>query len=325
MTNANNSLTQSERDMISKLKERNGNQSLENLFLVVNFMDNLDNEEDRQDVKDRANIIINDKAITGKDRIHFVSAKSALIAKARNISSEYLVSFQNFTHTLETFLTDERGVVVLQSTDQRLNELTESCINCLENTIRSLESKLDISYRKEIIEQIGEATGRFMKLCDSSYAWMYGIIEAVMSDWDEFYEYMKQEITEGNTEWETEHNPYWSRDELVQDYVNTFQHYLEKYIEYWIKEQLSYFVNAGLEKLNEDIQSEIKALNVSFSILDKEIGTNLSNEFSGALTNVNNIYASASQSGDISGSVFTAGALIASAVFFSPGLIILGI
>jgi GTPase Era involved in 16S rRNA processing/uncharacterized tellurite resistance protein B-like protein len=325
MTHANRTLTQGERDTINKIKEREGDHPLENLFLVVNFMDNLDSEEDRADVQILANSIIKDGSITGKDRIHFVSAKSALIARVRNISNEYLVSFQNFTRTLETFLTDERGVVILQATVQRLDELTKAFVNCLDNTARSLETKLDKSYREEIIEQIGEATGRFMKLSYSSYVWMYEIIEAVISDWDEFYEYMKQEITEGNTEWETEHNPYWSRDDLVQDYVTTFQYYLEKYIEYWIKEQLSVFVNSGLERLNEDIQSEIKALNSSFSILDKEIGTNLSDEFSGALTNVNNIYASASQSGDISGSVFTAGALIASAVFFSPGLIMLGI
>ena len=107
--------------------------------------------------------------------------------------------------------------------------------------------------------------------------------------------------------------------------MSIFQCYLEKYVEYWLKEELSGFIDAGIEKLNEEIQLEIKALNVSFSSLDQEIGTNLSDELSGALTNINNIYASSSESGDISGSVLTAGALIASAVFFSPGLIMLGI
>jgi len=325
MTNANKLLTQGERDIITRIKEREGDRPLENLFLVVNFMDSLENDEDREDVQIVAKSIIKDGSIKGKDRIHFISAKSALKANLSKTSNEYLASFQNFTRVLEAFLTDERGLVLLQAIAQRLNELTEVCINSLDGTVRSLETKLDTSYRAEILEQIGEATGRFVKISQSAYSWMCLTVDTSLDDWDKFYEHMKNEITEGNIDWQTEHNPYFSRDELVQDYIYTFQHSLEKWIEYWTSEQMSGFIHAGIEKLNEDIQVEIKALDVSFSSLDQEIGTNLSDDFGGAITNINNIYASASQSGDISGSIFTAGALIASAVFFSPGLIMFGI
>jgi len=325
MSSANRLLTEGERNMITRIKQREGNCSLENLFLIANFVDNLDNDQDRKEAQELAQSIVENGSITGKDRIHFISAKFALKAILSNTSNEYLVSFQNFTRALETFLTDERGVVILQSTSLRVNELTESCINCLGNMNHSLESKLDRSYRSEIMEQIGEATGRFVKLSESAYWWMRATAEEALEDWDKFYEYIKNEITQGNREWETEHNPYWSRDELLQDYVNIFQIYLEKYVEYWLKEQLSGFIDAGIEKLNDEIQLEIKALNVSFSNLDQDIGTNFGAELNGTLTNVNNIYTLSSGSGDISGSVLTAGALIASAVFFSPGLIMLGI
>lgn len=51
MTNANKLLTQGERDIITRIKGREGDRPLENLFLVVNFMDNLDSDEDREDVQ----------------------------------------------------------------------------------------------------------------------------------------------------------------------------------------------------------------------------------------------------------------------------------
>jgi hypothetical protein len=137
MTNANKLLTQGERDTIKRIKGRGNGQPLENLFLVVNFMDSLDEEEDRQDVKISANTVIKDGSITGNERIHFISAKLALKAITNNATNEYLDSFKHFTRTLETFLTDERGFLILETATQKLDELIKDCINELNIAINN--------------------------------------------------------------------------------------------------------------------------------------------------------------------------------------------
>jgi uncharacterized tellurite resistance protein B-like protein len=324
MTNANKLLTQGERDIITRIKEREGDRPLENLFLVVNFMDNLDSDEDREDVQIAANSIIKDGSITGKERIHFISARSALKAIINKASDKYLVDFKNLTQILEVFLTDERGSVILQSTAQRLNELTQSCIDELNKTVNYLNVSLTASYREEILEQIGEASGRFINICEIVSSWEVVTIQAVLDDWGQFYVEIKDAITQSNTEWQTEHNPYWSRDELIQDYINCFRYSLEGFIEQWLRQGLLELITAGIDGLDEEIRTELDALNISFSKLDRKIGTNFSDDLQPVL-NKSYIHTVASQSGGVGGSLLTAGALAASAVFFSPGLIMIAI
>jgi len=290
MTNANKLLTQGERDIITKIKEREGDRPLENLFLVVNFMDNLDSDEDREDVQIAANSIIKDGSITGKDRIHFVSAKSALKASLSNTSNEYLVSFQNFTRTLEAFLTDERGSVILQSTTQKLNELTQDCVNSLNNEIDSIHIDLSSSYKEEILEQIGEASGRFVTIRKMVEYLRSQTIELALTSWSEYKQKLKNQVIEGSKQWETKHNPLFSRDALIQDYVNQFSSILQKKTTDWATSNLSDITNPKFVLLDAGIKEELDALNASFANLDQNIGTNFGDSFRPAFNSFNASY-----------------------------------
>jgi tRNA U34 5-carboxymethylaminomethyl modifying GTPase MnmE/TrmE/uncharacterized tellurite resistance protein B-like protein len=164
-SNVGQLLNQGEKDALKNIKQRYGNRPLENLFLVVNFMDNLDDDDDVAGVHQRANKIIDDGLIIGKDRIHFISAKLALNAIINNKNNDYLKSFQNLTQTLENFLTDERGSIILQNVTQNLDALTNKCIVGLNSASNNININLSSSEKHEITEKIGEASGRFVSIC----------------------------------------------------------------------------------------------------------------------------------------------------------------
>ena len=316
MTNANKLLTQGERDIITRIKEREGDHPLENLFLVVNFMDNLDSDEDREDVQIAANSIIKDGSITGKDRIHFVSAKSALKATLSNTSNDYLISFQNFTRTLEAFLTDERGFVILQSVNQDLNELTQECLGKLDIATNNLDSNLKSSYKEEILEQIGEASGRFITIRKMVKYLRSQTTELAFKSWSEYKQNLKAQVIARSKHWKTQHNPLFSRDALIQDYINQFSSTLQEKINDWANSNLSDITTQKLVLLDAGIKEELDALNASFAELDQKIGTTFSDNFKPAFSNFDASYVAAYAAG---GTVVGAGGA-AAAFFLIPAL-----
>jgi uncharacterized tellurite resistance protein B-like protein len=317
MTNANKLLTQGERDIITRIKEREGDRPLENLFLVVNFMDNLDSDEDREDVQIAANSIIKDGSITGKERIHFVSAKSALKATLSNTSNEYLVSFQNFTGTLEAFLTDERGFVILQSATQKLNELTQDCVNELNTATDSINTNLAASYKEEILERIGEASGRFITIRKMVDYLKKQTTDLAIVSWQENSAKFQAKIEQKSKDWKTDHNPLFSRDSLIQDYVGQFSKSLQDEIDLWVQPHLNdEIISPKLNLLDRGIKEELEALNSSFSGLDKKVGTSFNDHFRPAFKDFDASYVVGYTAGGVVGG---AGA-VAAAFFMIPAL-----
>jgi len=100
----------------------------ENLFLLVNFMDLLDEESDREDVRERFhNFLIGAKPIlTGENRIHYTSAKAVIKATQADQENEYTRSFQQFVQALEKFLSTERGNSKLRSAAISLSSIIQN-------------------------------------------------------------------------------------------------------------------------------------------------------------------------------------------------------
>jgi uncharacterized tellurite resistance protein B-like protein/GTPase SAR1 family protein len=329
MTNANKLLTQGERDTIKRIKGRGNGQPLENLFLVVNFMDSLDEEEDRQDVKISANTVIKDGSITGNERIHFISAKLALKAITNNATNEYLDSFKHFTRTLETFLTDERGFLILETATQKLDELIKDCINELNIAINNVDVSLSSSDKHEILEQIGEASGRFVTIRKIVDFLKVQTNELALKSWTEQSANFKQQIIDRSKKWKTKHSPMFSRDVLIQDYVDQFSSSLQQLVQLWATLQLNNVViDPKLNLLDRGIKQELEALNVSFSGLDKKIGTSFDESFKPAFNDFDASYVAAWTAGGVVGYVaaWTAGGVVgggagaAAAFFMIPAL-----
>ena len=289
-SNAGQLLNQGEKDALKNIKQRYGNRPLENLFLVVNFMDNLDDDEEVEGVQQKANKIIDDGLIIGKDRIHFISAKLALNAIINSNNNDYLETFQNLTHTLENFLTDERGSIILQSVTQNLDALTNKCIVDLNSASNNININLSSSEKHEITEKIGEASGRFVSICKYVQLSTNRAITLAIESWERNVKGdLKSRIIKRSDTWTTNHNPIFSRDKLIEDAIRQFNETLKSEIgetqisenskgieitESWILKSLKPILMVELDSLDKKIKQEFKALDLSFGILDEKIGAN---------------------------------------------------
>ena len=114
LTNASRSLTQGERGLLQDLKFQLNSgvpdQPADNLFVVGNFMDLVQTEKGREQVKQRIErfVLGQNPVVTGKNRLHFISAQSAFNAILQGTEDEYLKAFRSFTQAIEKFLTVER-------------------------------------------------------------------------------------------------------------------------------------------------------------------------------------------------------------------------
>jgi uncharacterized tellurite resistance protein B-like protein len=275
-SNAGQLLNQGEKDALKSIKQRYGNKPLENLFLVVNFMDNLDDDEEVEGVQQKANKIIDDGLINGKDRIHFISAKLALNAIINNKNNDYLKAFQNLSQTLEGFLTDERGSIILQRIIQKLDALTSNCIVDLNSALNNIDINLSSSEKHEITEKIGEASGRFVSICKYVQLSTNRTSTLAIESWEGNVKgNLKNRIIKGSDNWKINHNPIFSRDKLIQGAIREFNKDLKLDTEkVWIDEILKPILIRELDSIDKKIKQEFKALNLSFGTLDEKIGTN---------------------------------------------------
>ncbi|MGL5063667.1 MAG: dynamin family protein, partial [Microcoleus sp.] len=138
LTHAQNALTEKERELLLYLKKElnpgKDDEGAKSIFVLVNFADLLRREESHKQVRQRVEIIVkNQNLIAGENRIHFISAQSALEAILDGTENEYVKSFQDFTKSLEQFLTVERGAIALQQSAAGIKQLSSNLVSQFNN------------------------------------------------------------------------------------------------------------------------------------------------------------------------------------------------
>jgi hypothetical protein len=183
MTNANKVLPQSEIQILEELQCLTASDSgrLKNVFVLVNFIDCIDNPVDLQDVKDRSNNILKN-IISGKDRIHFISAREAL-NNCQDAKNKYVSDFNTFKMALENFLVQERGSLSLERLSQELKAIIKDCSEHLRENLINLDVNLPIETRQAIVETIGEITGRFITIKKGKNFILAKTCEEAISSW----------------------------------------------------------------------------------------------------------------------------------------------
>ncbi|MGB5960305.1 MAG: dynamin family protein [Coleofasciculaceae cyanobacterium] len=172
LTFASALLSETERELIYELKEQlSGGKQQEparNLFIVVNKMDELESDEDRQDVKDSVEEFAGGEhpLLAGKNRIHFISAKAALDAKRNKNHNDYIDSFEEFTKSIEEFLTNERGNTELRKAVTKLEKIIEDGLVLLQILEENLDKtiKYEEAKKQDFIEKIGELCGHSIRI-----------------------------------------------------------------------------------------------------------------------------------------------------------------
>ncbi len=273
ITNALHILTKNERDLLQELRTQlNGgkpDESANNLFVVVNFMDLLRTEEDRQDVRQLVETLRQGQSpiITKENRIHFISAQATLDAILGGTENDYLRSFQHFVQSLEKFLTTERGFLKIQQPVKAINRLIQSCLHELHQAEEVMNGKIQFSEieKQKILKQIGEA-----RVCDKNIRNIaHGLKEQVFKQskesWKEWRKGLKERLTQKSKSWTSEHNQVFSQKSLIRDYINQFKRDLSQELEDWGNRELrNKSIDPKLKMLEEKVNHELEVLRTQF-------------------------------------------------------------
>ena len=278
LTSAFQPLNQGERELLLSLKyylnPDGGNLSTDKAFVLVNFWDSITTEKGRQQIQKRIFNLLQGSSpiIQGNNRIHFISAKEALNAYLTGKDSEYLVEFNKFKDSLQEFLVYERGFPKIKNHQSKVIILIQEILSYFLQAELSLDGKLQLSEIEErrIIEKIGEASGRDIRIQILSDQILDRIIEETNSSWNEWVETLDEVMTKKLENWSSKHSPLFSRDQLVKDYVNQFNRDLSQELEKWIDSQLkNEILNKHLKDLEEFIRQELKAIEHDFNNISK--------------------------------------------------------
>jgi GTPase SAR1 family protein len=296
LTNASRSLTQGERDLLQDLKIQlnhgKENEPANNLFVVGNFMDLVRTEKGREQVQERIKRFVQGEnpLITGENRVHFISAQSALDAFLKGNEDEYSKSFDNFTQSLENFLINERGVIKNNRSVADINYLVQKALNGLEQAEQILDGKVNISEveKQKIFEQIGEASGRDVRIRLVASQLREQVISEAAESWDKWYEGLGDRIVEKRKHWCSEYSPVWSQDKLIKDYTNQFVRDLSKEIDEWGNTQLQdVILQNNLKILDTNIEYELDAIISEFQNIEQQVKANLSEQLKISIDGIN--------------------------------------
>lgn len=328
LTNATRLLPEKEKELLRDVRYKLNNSSdkepAENLFVLVNFMDNLDNEEDVQDVKQRLeNFVKKENLIVLKEinRVHYISAKAALKSIQNGNNDEYLQSFKCFTLSLEKFLTFESGKVKIHQSVEQINRVINKSLNSLSQSEQTLEGKIQISeaQKLEILEKIGEASARDVRIRLLVSSVIDEVYEKASKSYDEWRAELGDRMAEKSAYWVSEHNPAFSQDKLIRDYSNQFIKDLSEEIDEWGNKILrDIIIKDGIEYLDSNIAYELDAIQADFQRLDQQIQTNFSQQMKLSIRGISDNFMDI---GGIGGGVGVGGALAAVAFIAGFGFI----
>ena len=107
--------------------------------------------------------------------------------------------------------------------------------NGLEQAEQILDGKVNISEteKQKIFEQIGEASGRDVRIRLVASQLIDQVIEEAAESWDKWREELSDRMVEKSQHWYSEHSPVFSQDKLIKDYTNRFVKDLSKEIDEW--------------------------------------------------------------------------------------------
>jgi len=291
LTHAQNALTEKERELLLYLnKELNygNNEGAGNIFMVVNFFDLLRREESRQQVRKRVETIVKSQNLmASENRIHFISAQSALEAiLAGNENDDYLKSFQGFTDSIEKFLTVERGAIALRQSAAGIKQIINTGCDELIQMREMLEGKLTVSQgdKAKIFEQMAEVSGREVKIRFLANELMEQSLEEALESWNEWVEGLGERLLSKSHYWNSEHGHIMSQDKLTKDYADQFVRDITKEIDDWGNQKVQSILKQNMGVLDSQIGEDIDAIRQEFRQFDQQLSTSLVAQFNNLAT-----------------------------------------
>lgn len=285
LANASRPLAQGERELIKslhlKLRGDDSEQPAKNLFVLVNFMDLLRRDKDKVEVKELFKRFLqgNSPIIASSQRLHFISAQSALDSILEGRKDEFLSSFESFTDALQTFLTEERGALMLQKTGSRLQGVIDESRAGFKQTGHLLEGRVSLSEmeRSKIMGQIGEASGREFKLRLLHDELIEEVTDAIVESWKDWAGGVKKRIAEKSAAWISSSE---DKTKILRDYSDQFMRDISADLDSWLEKSVKKdILKPKIKLFRKSIYQELKSIRENLKNLDSTSGSNLSEQF----------------------------------------------
>ncbi len=296
LTNASRPLTQGERDLLHEIKiYLNGgkdDEPADNLFIACNFIDLIRTAKGKEQIQQRITKFVqaDNLLIAGNNRVHFISAQAALDAIVNGSKDTYLEDFNHFVSSIEKFLRFERGELKLKRLNLILNTFNQKCDKVLNQAQNTIEGKIKISEtdKQEIIEQIGEISGRDIKIYTLAKTLKQQAFTKAIKCRKEWHETLRDRISTRSKSWHSEHSPVWSQDQLIKDYTNQFIRDLSLEIDEWGTKVLKDIILQNYTKfLDANIKHELDAIQADFKNLDIQVHSNFSSQMQLSIDGIN--------------------------------------
>jgi len=287
LTNASRPLTQGERDLLHEIRVYlNGgkdDEPADNLFIACNFIDLIRTDKGKEQIKQRITKFVQGEKplIAGKNRVHFISAQAALDAIIQGSKDAYLEDFNYFVSSTENFLRFERGELKLKRLNLILDKFNKKCDKVLNQAQNTIEGKISISEtdRQEIIEQIGEISGRDIKIYTLAKTLKKEAYNKAIEYRKKWYENLCDRISTKSESWHSEHSHIWSQDKLIKDYTNQFIRDLSLEIDEWGTKVLKDIIlQNNIKFLDANIEHELDAIQADFKNLDIQVHSDFSSQ-----------------------------------------------
>jgi len=214
----------------------NGN-GFRHLFFLFNRFDQLDNEADRQDIRELAKEKLSERTEL-KDGIYFVSARDALIGREKGDAALYDSSgMKEFESGLSEFLVNDRGKLKLSQPAHSLKRILEAEVlaraipqrrGMLESDLNALVARWEaVKPKLEDLKEIEESTRKnVLEIIELEIP----TIKKVIAD------YFAKELTYNITAWINDYEPdtdvsAWSRQKTVDKCSKEIREYVNSKIE----------------------------------------------------------------------------------------------
>lgn len=285
LSHAQNLLSQSEFQILEDLRKRlnfgDESRPAQALFFVVNFMDLLEDEEDREDAKQRAEKKllepVDEKGaiLNASNRLHYLSAGKALKAIQSGVSDDYSQDFNVFVKALENFLVKESGSIRLMANQSRTQNLYQAILIDLQRTQEALSgevSSLEEKVKQRFLEEIGEISGRIALFNDYVNQECDAVVSSYRASIQDWKKTLKVRLQALSSKWNSKHSSVWERDQKIKDYIKQLEADFAKDLERWReKELIPSIIVPALEGIDQEFQKLVQEMDEGLTRLGGSI------------------------------------------------------
>jgi GTPase SAR1 family protein len=266
-------LTQNERQLLQSLKSqlnqlsgKGEDQPAQNIFIVVNFIDLIRTNQDRQQISLLFQELAKGKnpTVIDESRIHFISAQKALDAIVNNDQDdEYLQGFRSFIEQINGFL-NQRGYLIIQQPCNKFGQIVKEYLKELDKSEAGIEKELRKMEDEinRVADQIGHAENCQKEILLEAERLLNLSNSEISENWQQWssQDSLKTMVDRESIGWSSNFNPVFQQREIIQDYVEQFNKDLQSMLEKWGQEQISEVLQPKSQDFEDFINRQLEAI-----------------------------------------------------------------